>query len=276
MSSYWKYFGPQFCCGYGKQQLWLKQLSQQLVGGCYSYFQIACELCCPPSCCILGQPVYFWTAKLQLGQLCFILFHSWLSRSKCFNRSVYAISRFNQSGMIIMFTSNSRLVLLHNSCHSQDSHRRGNKPSGSHVGPNQQRVLTVTINRMKICCSQEENCVLWLVRSRFRSCEYLRLEAATVNLRGWEKLPHLSLCCFTFTTGVEARGVNMLMCEHEERLVTCLFMCWEYERDTLFNSAADIAVESIHLSFSFCAFPSCCYAEGTTSVLLNLNKGTTR
>lgn len=90
----------------------------------------ACKLCllCPLYG-IRGRLLYFWTAKLQLGQLCCIPFSDF--HKACALLSTFSlwstVSRFNQSttqwlfAMITMCSSNSWLVLFYNSSHSEDS-----------------------------------------------------------------------------------------------------------------------------------------------------------
>lgn len=118
---------------------------------------------------IWGQLVYFWTAKIQLGQLCSILF-LWLSQTKCFISFFFFFSDPHQV-ILIRAPPNDSVVWLpcpfqtvgwsyHTIVATLRTHLGGNAPSVSRVGSNQTRELTVTISRMKMLFASGELCPL--------------------------------------------------------------------------------------------------------------------
>lgn len=176
----------------------MNQLRQQLIWGCYFYFEIACELCmvCPLSWYLRATGL-FLNSKDTTGTT---LLHS---LPLTFTNQVFNISIFfpdPHQAILIRAPPNDSMVWL--SCSFQTvgssyytiaatlrTHWGGNTPSVSHVGSNQMRVLTVTISRMKMLFTSGELCPLCWPSHRLVVVQIQNMwilswtpEAATVKL----------------------------------------------------------------------------------------------
>ena len=80
------------------------------------------------------------------------------------------------------------------------------------------------------------------------------LEAATVK-----QLPHLSLCCFTFTTGTETWGINILMWQHKKKFV-CECKQLELRRQFL----------DMNILYCYCHYKAVCLILDVLSTFLAL------